>query len=94
MFMPGPTEMFIILFIALLLFGKRLPGVAKSLGQSFHIFRSSLNGEEAEPASRDGAVPEPASWRAVNCCSCVGPTMTMIPVKMHSTRGRDGQLVT
>lgn len=42
--MPGGYEWLIIGLIALLLFGKRLPGVAKSLGQAIHEFRSGLNG--------------------------------------------------
>lgn len=42
--MPGGYEWLIIGLIALLLFGKRLPGVAKSLGQAMHEFRSGLNG--------------------------------------------------
>lgn len=42
--MPGTMEWVIIGLIALLLFGKRLPGVAKSLGQAMHEFRSGLAG--------------------------------------------------
>lgn len=42
--MPGPLEWVIIGLVALLLFGKRLPGVAKSLGQAMHEFRSGLAG--------------------------------------------------
>lgn len=42
--MPGGYEWLIIGLIALLLFGKRLPGVAKSLGQAMHEFKSGLNG--------------------------------------------------
>lgn len=43
--MPGGYEWLIIGFVALLLFGKRLPGVAKSLGQAMHEFRAGLSGE-------------------------------------------------
>ena len=42
--MPGGYEWLIIGLIALLLFGKRLPGVAKSLGQAMHEFKSGLSG--------------------------------------------------
>ena len=31
---PGPTELLLILFIALLIFGNRLPSVMRSLGSS------------------------------------------------------------
>lgn len=42
--MPGGYEWIIIGIVALLLFGKRLPGVAKSLGQAMHEFKSGLAG--------------------------------------------------
>lgn len=42
--MPGGYEWLIIGLVALLLFGKRLPGVAKSLGQAMHEFKSGLSG--------------------------------------------------
>lgn len=42
--MPGGYEWLIIGLVALLLFGKRLPGVAKSLGQAMHEFKAGLNG--------------------------------------------------
>lgn len=57
--MPGGMEWVIIGLIALLLFGKRLPSVAKSLGQAMHEFKSGLNGkldeaEKAEEKSTNG----------------------------------------
>lgn len=52
--MPGGYEWLIIGLIALLLFGKRLPGVAKSLGQAMHEFRHGLNaGMEKDEADTD-----------------------------------------
>lgn len=51
--MPGGLEWVVIGLIALLLFGKRLPGVAKSLGQALHEFRSGLAGK-ADEATEDG----------------------------------------
>ena len=39
----GPMEMLIVGIIALLLFGKRLPEVARSLGQSVNAFKGGLN---------------------------------------------------
>lgn len=48
--MPGPTELFIILLIVLLLFGgTKLAGVGKSLGTAISEFKSAIKGEE-EPA--------------------------------------------
>ena len=44
--MPGPGEMLIIGAIALLLFGKRLPEVGKSLGKGIVEFKKGLKGLE------------------------------------------------
>ena len=49
--MPGPMEMCIIGGVALLLFGKRLPGVCRSVGQSVSELKKGLNeviGDEDE----------------------------------------------
>ncbi len=40
--MPGATEWIVILVVALLLFGKRLPEVARGLGQSITEFKRGL----------------------------------------------------
>lgn len=42
----GPLELIVILAIILLLFGaKRLPGLAKSLGQAMKELRSGISGD-------------------------------------------------
>lgn len=46
--MPGPTEMIIFGIIAVLLFGRRLPEVGRSLGQGIKQFKSGLAGIEAD----------------------------------------------
>jgi sec-independent protein translocase protein TatA len=48
---PGMSEMLIIGMIALLLFGKRLPEVARSVGKSLHEFRSAISGFQNEISS-------------------------------------------
>lgn len=63
----GPTEMFIILILAVLLFGKRLPEVARSIGKSLAEFQRGVQSiqqelhatlqEEAEAASRSTHSP-------------------------------------
>jgi sec-independent protein translocase protein TatA len=50
--MPGGMEWVVIGLVALLLFGKRLPGVAKSLGQAMHEFRSGLSGAADVPEEK------------------------------------------
>jgi len=54
--MPGPTETLLILFIALLVFGNRLPSVMRSLGSSVNEFKKGLNDVEAAPVA---AAPAP-----------------------------------
>jgi sec-independent protein translocase protein TatA len=47
--LPGGTELWIVLAIILLLFGRRIPQVARSLGQGISQFKKGLN----EPAGED-----------------------------------------
>ena len=46
--MPGPMEMLIIGAIAVLLFGKRLPEVGRSLGKGIIEFKKGIHGIEDE----------------------------------------------
>ncbi len=48
----GPWEMWVILLIALLLFGHRIPGMARSLGSGIVEFKRGLKGGD----SSSGAV--------------------------------------
>ena len=56
-FSPGPMEMLIIGIIAVLLFGKRLPEVGRSLGKGLMEFKKGMQGidDEIESASRSVA---------------------------------------
>jgi sec-independent protein translocase protein TatA len=43
----GPTELMVVLGIAVLLFGgKKIPEVAKGLGEGIRNFKSALKGDE------------------------------------------------
>ncbi|WP_437193749.1 twin-arginine translocase TatA/TatE family subunit [Planctomicrobium sp. SH527] len=48
MFGIGPPEMLFLAFIALLLFGKKLPEVARSMGKGIVEFKKGMNGVEDE----------------------------------------------
>jgi sec-independent protein translocase protein TatA len=43
MFGVGPTELFIVCLVALLLFGNRVPSVMRSLGKGMSEFKRGLN---------------------------------------------------
>jgi sec-independent protein translocase protein TatA len=48
LFSAGTGEVIMIVFLALLLFGRRLPEVMRSLGQGVHQFKRGLRDVEGE----------------------------------------------
>jgi sec-independent protein translocase protein TatA len=62
----GPVELLIVLAVVLLLFGsKKLPELAKGMGQAAKEFRSGLHDEDPEPpAAVDPAPADPAPTEA------------------------------
>jgi sec-independent protein translocase protein TatA len=81
-----PTELIIILLIIVLLFGaKKLPELAKSIGQSMKIFRAetktddpatqqTVNTVSDAPAPAPAAAPAPAVPQAVTMNATAAPT--------------------
>ncbi len=57
---PGGYEWIIILVIFLLLFGRRLPGVARSLGQGISSFKKGLNDPVSEKDDKSDDEPTKA----------------------------------
>jgi sec-independent protein translocase protein TatA len=46
----GPIEIFLVLLVALIVFGpKKLPELGKSLGRGIHEFRGTISGDHATP---------------------------------------------
>jgi sec-independent protein translocase protein TatA len=58
--MPGGIEWIIIGVVALLIFGRRLPSVARSLGSSYNQFRAGLR-EDAVMPPHNSIDDEPAT---------------------------------
>lgn len=46
--MPGGYEWLAVILVALLLFGKRLPEVARSMGQSITEFKKGIKGVDTD----------------------------------------------
>ncbi len=61
---PGPMEMVVLLLIALLLFGRRLPEVGKSLGKGIVEFRKGLKGV-TDDIETESSRPTPAARPAI-----------------------------
>jgi len=60
--MPGGWEWLIILVVCLLLFGNRIPGLARSLGRGVNEFKSGLREGETKPDT-PGKADEPPARR-------------------------------
>ena len=61
-FSLGTTEMLVLGILGLLLFGRRLPEVGRSLGKSFVEFKSGLNDMKAELRDVDRLVDEQTDY--------------------------------
>ena len=58
----GPSEILLLLLVALLLFGgKRLPEIGRSLGTGMREFKDSIAGITRDDHPHDGSPDEPSS---------------------------------
>jgi sec-independent protein translocase protein TatA len=78
----GFTELLVILAIALLLFGNRLPNVGKSLGEGIRNFKKGLDGAGDEEGKNAQAKPQQAAPQAPS----IG-AQTVQPNSLHSAQG-------
>ncbi len=64
--MPGGIEWIIILIVALIIFGKRLPEVMRSMGRGIVEFKKGVKGveDDVEDAMEDSAKKNPEKLEA------------------------------
>jgi len=59
MFRPGTGEIILIVIALILLFGaKRIPDLARSIGQALHMFRKGLREDPPDDAGDHGSSAE------------------------------------
>ena len=66
---PGPQELMLVGMIALLLFGKRLPEVARNLGKGFSEFKKGMNSFQDEVRKADNDVHRNIDYSGSNTSS-------------------------
>ena len=65
-FAPGPWQMVILLVIILLLFGNRIPDVAKSLGKGITEFKKGVKaGEDDDDDEDEEELPKKKSKKKI-----------------------------
>ena len=67
-FLPnlGATELMVVAFVSLLIFGNRLPSVMRSLGKSVTEFKKGVSGIEDDvdnAVTADGNKKNPTLWK-------------------------------
>jgi sec-independent protein translocase protein TatA len=86
----GPTEIILILLVALVVFGpKRLPEMGKSLGKGIREFKTSVTGEDDEQERQVARAQElpPAAPPPVPAAVAGPATVVAPPVAQHTEGG-------
>ena len=60
----GPMELWVLLILALLLFGSRIPGIARSLGLGITEFKKGLKGDDDPASDRPKIGSDPDTTRS------------------------------
>lgn len=84
----GFTELLMILGIALLLFGNRLPTVGKSLGEGIRNFKKGLNSDDSEdkPSQSQSTQQGPQATPHQVAAQNVPPGSLQSPQNTHQTK--------
>lgn len=81
--MPGltkPSHWIVLLIVVLLLFGaKRLPELAKGVGQSLKIFKKEIKDLQDEPGATPGAPGAPGTSATPEVPEATPPAQTNTP---------------
>lgn len=78
MFDPSAPHIIILLIVVLLLFGsRRLPGAAKSLGESMHIFKKSVSGLDTDE-NMTGTAANPGAALPPSAAPVVAPPVAHV----------------
>jgi sec-independent protein translocase protein TatA len=92
--MPGGWEWLIILAVVLLLFGaKRLPEMARSVGQSARVFKGEMKGlrdDEGRNAPQGATGPSDTARRSGTADRATDPAITDGQVNGQGVRDVDG----
>jgi sec-independent protein translocase protein TatA len=71
----NPMELMVVLGVAVLLFGKRLPEVGRSLGRGIIEFKKGIRGVEEEFRSATDLAHRPATMPTYEPAESVEPTV-------------------
>lgn len=83
MFSLGTSEILVILLVALLVYGKRLPDVARQFGKSFSEFKRGLAGLQREfqdEIMREPVAPSPRAPATAEVAPVASPASAPAPV--------------